>query len=274
VSTRDGAELPALGQGTWRMGESRARRADEVAALQLGIDLGMTLIDTAEMYADGGAEGVVGEAIAGRRDGLFLVSKVLPYNASRAGTIQAAERSLARLGTDRVDLYLLHWPGSHPLRDTLEAFERLVEQGKILHYGLSNFDVEELEAGERLPGGSAIGANQVLYNLERRGVERRLLPWCRERGVAVMAYSPLQQGRMHEGGALADVASRHGVTTGQVAIAWTLRLPGVVSIPKAGRPEHVRQNAAAGAIALTPEDLAELDRDYPPPSRDVPLETL
>jgi len=274
VTTRDGAALPALGQGTWTMGESRARRAEEVAALRLGIDLGMTLIDTAEMYAAGGAEEVVGEAIAGRRDDVFLVSKVLPDNASRAGTLRAAERSLERLRTDRIDLYLLHWPGSHPLRGTLAAFERLVEQGKILHYGVSNFDSDELSAAELLPGGPAIGANQVLYNLERRGAERRLFPWCRERDVAIMAYSPLEQGRLSERGALERVAARHGVTPTQVAVAWTLRLPQVVSIPKAGRREHVRQNAAAAEIELTADDLAELDRDYPAPSRDVPLETL
>jgi diketogulonate reductase-like aldo/keto reductase len=274
VRTRDGAELPALGQGTWMMGESAKHRGDEIAALALGIDLGMTLIDTAEMYADGGAEEIVAEAIDGRRDDIFLVSKVLPHNASLDGTLRAAERSLKRLRTDRLDLYLLHWPGSHPLADTFEAFERLVEQGKILHYGVSNFDVGEMESVETLPQGARAGANQVLYNLERRGVERNLFPWCRERGVAIMAYSPLEQGRLRDRRALEVVAARHGATVEQIAVAWTLRLPDVVSIPKASRPEHVHANAGSIEVELTAEDLALLDEAYPPPERDVPLQTL
>ncbi len=274
VRSRGGMELPALGQGTWMMGESRARRAREVAALRLGLDLGMTLIDTAEMYADGGAERVVAEAIAGRRDEVFLVSKVLPQNASRLGTPRAAEASLRRLGTDRLDLYLLHWAGPHPLGDTLEAFERLREKGKIRFYGVSNFDLHELEAAERLPGGAGVQANQVLYNLGRRGIERGVLPCCRKREVAVMAYSPFEQARLGERPALRRVARRHGVAPYQVALAWTLRLPELVSIPKASDPEHVRQNAAAGGLALSDEDLALLDGDFPPPERDVPLETL
>ncbi len=274
VRTRGGLALPALGQGTWMMGESRRRRGAEVAALRLGLDLGLTLIDTAEMYGSGGAEEVVAEAIEGRRDEVFLVSKVLPQNASRDGTIRAAEASLRRLRTDRIDLYLLHWPGPHPLAGTLEAFRRLVEQGKIGAYGVSNFDLDELERAERLPGGDALQVNQVLYNLTRRGIERRVLPWCEQRGVAIMAYSPFEQARLADRTALREVAGRHGATPYQVALAWTLTRPGVVSIPKATDPGHVRENAAALGIRLDEDDLARLDRDFPPPDEDVPLETL
>ena len=274
VRTRDGAEMPALGQGTWMMGERARRRAAEVSALRLGIDLGMTLIDTAEMYAEGGAEEVVAEAIEGRRDEIFLVSKVLPYNASKQGTLRAAERSLGRLRTDRLDLYLLHWPGSHSLQDTYEAFELLVEQGKIRHYGVSNFDLHRMEASEGLPAGRGVGVNQVLYNLRRRSIERQLLPWCAEREVAIMAYSPLEQGRMSRGGALSSVAKRHGATAHQIALAWVLRQPQLVAIPKASDLEHMRENVAAAEIELTAEDLAELDSGFPPPDRDVPLDML
>ena len=273
VATRSGLQLPAFGLGTWKMGAEPRRRAAEVAALRLGLDLGVTLIDTAELYADGGAEEIVAEAIAGRRDGVTVVSKVLPGNASRAGTIAAAERSLRRLRTDRIDLYLLHWPGDHPLAETLAAFISLRDAGKIRHYGVSNFDVAEMETSEALPGGPAVAANQVLYNLARRGIERTLLPWCAGRGVAVMAYSPLDQGNLRERPALARVAARHGVSPQTVAIAWTLRLPGMVTIPKAVRPEHVRACVAATALALEPADLAELDAAYPAPAREIPLET-
>jgi diketogulonate reductase-like aldo/keto reductase len=266
--------MPVLGQGTWRMGETRRDRRREVSTLRLGIELGLTLIDTAEMYADGGAEEVVADAISGRRDEVFLVSKVLPQNASRTGTIRAAEASLKRLRTDRIDLYLLHWPGAHPLEDTLDAFAQLRGDGKILHYGVSNFDVEEMQHAERIPAGERVAANQVIYNLLRRGSERRLLPWCAARGIPVMAYSPLAQGRLDRRRALETVASRRGASPAQVALAWTLRLPGVVSIPKASESAHVRDNAAAAAIRLTTEDLADLDRDYPCPDRDVPLEML
>ncbi len=270
--TRSGLELPVLGQGTWRMGEDPSRRTEEVAALTLGLDLGMNLIDTAEMYADGGAEIVTAEAIQGRRDEVVLVSKVLPQNASFAGTIRAAEASLERLRTDRLDLYLLHWSGSHPLDRTLEAFERLVEQGKILHYGVSNFDPTEMEQAEKLPGGSDIASNQVLYSIEKRGIEFRLLPWCREKKIAVMAYSPLEKGRLNADRTLEAVAGRHGCTPYQIALAWTLRDGGVVAVPKASNPDHVRENAAVGKIRLTPEDLAELDGAFPPPSKEVPLD--
>lgn len=272
VRTRTGARLPVLGQGTWKMGDNPARRREETAALRLGIDLGMTLIDTAELYGDGAAEELVADAMEGRREEVFLVSKVLPGNASLRGTVLAAERSLRRLRTDRIDLYLLHWEGPHPLQETLEAFDRLRASGKILHYGVSNIDLAGMEGSESMPGGDGIAANQVLYNLARRGPERRLIPWCRSRGIAVMAYSPLDQGRLHAN-ALAAVARRHRAAPASVAIAWLLGREGVVTIPKATSPDHVRANAAARAIRLSPSDLADLDAAFPTPDRDVPLET-
>jgi diketogulonate reductase-like aldo/keto reductase len=256
------------------MGESARRHASEVAALRLGFDLGMTLVDTAEMYGAGGAEKVVAEAMSGRRDEIFVVSKVLPENASLTGTIRACERSLQRLGTDRIDLYLLHWPGSHPLEETLEAFVRLHADGKVLHYGLSNFDADDTMAAEKLPDGSRVAADQVLYNLVRRGSERKLLPWCRSHGIVLMAYSPLEQGLLRRKRALARVARRHGVAAACVAIAWTIRDEGIVTIPKASSLEHVRENAAAARLRLTQGDLDELDRAFPAPSRDVPLAVL
>lgn len=272
VEARGGLRMPAFGLGTWRMGESRTRRADEVKAIQLAIDLGVTMIDTAEMYGD--AESVVGEALRGRRDGLYIVSKVLPHNASRRGTIQAAERSLAKLRIDCMDLYLLHWQGSHPLEDTLEAFEELIATGKTRHYGVSNFDADAMAELERLPFGSKVAVNQVMYNLARRGIERGLLPWCRTNKVAVMAYSPLDQGSLKPSAALKAVAARHGVTPECVAIAWTMRDPLIVSIPKAVKAEHLKANMAAATLTLTNEDLAELERAYPPPKRDVPLDIV
>ena len=274
IRTRTGAVMPNLGMGTWRMGENDAARRDEISALQHGIDLGLRLIDTAEMYGHGGAETVVAEAIAGRRDGIFVVSKVLPHNASYAGTLAACERSLKRLRIDRIDLYLLHWPGEHPVEETLRAFAELAEQGKIRHYGLSNFGLEELEHAERLSGGPRVAANQVLYNVERRGIERKLIPWCASRGIAVMAYSPLEQGRLRPDEGLRRVAVRHDASPAQVALAWTLRHDNVVSIPKAVRRAHVTANVKAADIVLTEEDLADIDRAFPPPRRDVPLETL
>ncbi len=274
VRARSGAVLPALGMGTWMMGEVPSRRRAEVAALRLGLDLGLSLVDTAEMYADGRAEEIVGEAMAGRRDEVFLVSKVLPHNASLEGTLAAARRSLRRLGTDHLDLYLLHWPGPHPLEQTLEAFQRLRRDGLIRHYGLSNFDADEMAAAAALPGGEGIAANQILYNLERRGPEQRLIPDCAARGVAVMAYSPLEQGRLPRTGALDVVARRHGVTPAQAALAWVLRLEGVVAIPKAADPQHVRDNAAAAGLRLDAADLARLDAAFPAPDGDLPLEML
>ena len=269
-----GEAVPVLGQGTWRMGENRARFADEVAALRLGLDLGATLIDTAEMYGDGGSERVVGEAVAGRRDGAFIVSKVLPCNASRAGTVAACERSLRNLGTDRIDLYLLHWIGSVPLAETVEAFEALKKAGKIRHWGVSNFDTDDMEELAALPQGGFCQTDQVLYNLTRRGPEFDLLPWCGRRGMPVMAYSPVEQGMLADNAALSAVAGRHDATAAQVALAWALRQDGVIAIPKASRPDHVRRNAAATDIALTAEDLSRLDRAFAPPRAKVPLEML
>lgn len=273
VTLPDGTAVPALGQGTWHMGADRSVAAAEAAALQLGLDLGLTLIDTAEMYAEGGAEEVVAEAIAGRRDEVFLVTKVYPHNASRRGLPQALERSLRRLRTDVVDLYLLHWRGSVPLADTVEAMERMRAAGKIRRWGVSNLDVDDLEElGPALPD---CAADQVLYNLENRGIEFDLIPFCRGRGMPVMAYTPLgQAGRMLRDAALGEVARRHGVTPAQVALAWTLRGEGVISIPKASTAAHVRLNAAARDIALTAEDESALDAAFPPPKRKRSLAML
>jgi diketogulonate reductase-like aldo/keto reductase len=263
-------EMPRLGQGTWHMGENHGRRAQEVAALRLGIELGMTLIDTAEMYGEGGAEEVVGEAIAGLREQVFLVSKVYPHNASRTGVSKACERSLKRLRVDSIDLYLLHWAGSTPIEETAEAFERLREAGKIRRWGVSNYDVDDMEA---VPPGCF--TDQVLYNLGTRGIEFDLLPWCRERRMQVMAYSPVGQGgRLLRNPALTQIAARYDATPAQIAIAWTLRDPAIVSIPKAADLEHVRQNAVAATVKLTAEDLAALDEAFPPPRRKQPLDIL
>jgi diketogulonate reductase-like aldo/keto reductase len=271
-----GSEMPVLGQGTWNMGEDPAARRDEVAALRLGLELGMTLIDTAEMYGEGGAEEVVGEAIAGRRDDVFIVSKVYPHNADSRGVQAACERSLRRLGTERIDLYLLHWRGNVPLAETLEAFVRLREQGKIGDFGVSNFDLDDMQEAAALPGGDLIATDQVLYNLTRRGIEWDLLPWCHERRMPVMAYSPLESNPQEQGSLLgnpqlAAVARRRGVTPAQVALAWVLRQEGVTVIPKAVRPQHVRENRAALDLKLTAEDLAQLDAGFPAPRRRQPL---
>lgn len=269
-----GHPIPVLGQGTWYMGEDSRDHAREVDALKLGLDLGMTLIDTAEMYADGGAETVVADAIAGRRDEVFLVSKVLPQNASRRGTVAACERSLKRLRTDRIDLYLLHWRGSPDFAETVEAFETLVRDGKIGHWGVSNFDLADMEELAAVPGGGAVQTNQLLYNLTRRGIEHDLKPWLRGRGIPIMAYSPIEQGRMLRHAGLRGVADRHGATPAQVALAWLLRQDGVIPIPKASSPQHVRENRAALDLTLTAEDLADLDRAFPPPRGPRPLEML
>ena len=262
--------MPRLGQGTWRMGEGQRPRAQEAAALRLGIDLGMTLIDTAEMYGDGAAEQVVADAIAGQRDRVFLVSKVYPHNASRAGVAAACARSLKRLRTDCLDLYLLHWRGGTPLAETVGGFEALREAGHIRAWGVSNFDVDDM--AELPPGCSA---NQVLYNVEARGIEFDLLPWSRAQGMPVMAYSPVGQGgALLRSRPLADIARRHDATPAQVAIAWTLRQAGVVPIPKAADNAHVGQNAAAATLRLTEQDLAEIDAAFPPPRRKQPLDML
>jgi len=261
----NGERVPAFGQGTWHMGEDRRRGAEEAAALTLGIELGLTLIDTAEMYGSGRAEEIVAEAAQGQRDQLFIVSKVLPYNASRKGTIEACERSLKRLKTDRIDLYLLHWRGSVPLAETLEALVRLQRDGKIRHHGVSNFDLDDMQEWVALSGGATVAANQILYNLQRRGPEWELIPWCRKRHIAIMAYTPLGQGRMLQNRALADIAARHNATPAQIALAWLLRQDGMMVIPKASRPEHVRENRGAVDVKLSADDLAALDRAFPPP---------
>ncbi|MCR0983021.1 aldo/keto reductase [Roseomonas populi] len=269
----DGTEVPSLGQGTWHMGERGSDRRAEADALRLGLDLGMTLIDTAEMYADGGAEEVVRDAIAGRREEVFLVSKVYPQNASRARMARSCEASLRRMGVEAIDLYLLHWRGGVPLAETVEAFERLIEAGKIRRWGVSNLDVDDLEElGAALPD---CATDQVLYNLEARGPEYDLLPFCRDHRMPVMAYSPVGQGgRMLGKPALREVAARHGTGPATIALAFTLRREGIIAIPKAADPAHVRQNAAAQEITLTEEDLRALDAAFPPPRRKQALAML
>jgi diketogulonate reductase-like aldo/keto reductase len=274
VKFRSGEAVPALGQGTWGMGEYAPRRAAEVAALRAGLDLGMTLIDTAEMYGDGEAEAVVGDAITGRRDEVFIVSKVLPSNATRQGTIAACERSLERLRTDRIDLYLLHWRGGTPLTETLDAFADLRAVGKIRFWGVSNLDVLDMKELLALPGGHEVETNQVLYNPTRRGIEFDLLPMCSEKSISIMAYSPIEQGRLLGKRELRDIAARHQATPAQVCLAWVLRRDDVMAIPKASDPAHVRENVAALDLELTPEDLALLDKAFPPPTRPQPLEML
>ncbi len=267
----DGGRIPVLGLGTWIMGESRNRAAAETAALKLGLELGLTLIDTAEMYGNGGAEEVVRAAIAGkRRDELFLVSKVLPQNASRKGTIRSCEASLKRLGTDYLDLYLLHWRGSVPVTETVAAFEELKAAGKIRRWGVSNFDLAEMTALD----GSAVATNQVLYNLSRRGIEWELLPWCRERQIPIMAYSPLEQGRILANKTLLRLARARGVSAAQLALAWVLSRDGVIAIPKASHPDHVREIRAALDLAPGAEELAALDSAFPPPQGRGELEML
>jgi diketogulonate reductase-like aldo/keto reductase len=271
-----GIDVPRLGQGAWRMGESRGRHAEELRALEVGIELGLTLIDTAEMYGNGGSEELVAGAIAGRRERVYLVSKVLPTNASRRGTIEACERSLARLRTDYLDLYLLHWRGGYALEETLAAFAELQQRGAIRHFGVSNFDCADLDEAWSLLHGAAIAANQVLYNLEERGVEWDLLPRCRERGVPIMAYSPLgsDSTRLRRHAALAKIAARHDATPSRIALAWLLRQANVIVIPKASSEAHVRDNRAALDLALTKDDLAELDRAFPPPTAAEPLSMI
>jgi diketogulonate reductase-like aldo/keto reductase len=273
VALPDGTEVPALGQGTWHMGERSSAAKAEVAALKLGIELGVTLIDTAEMYGNGRAEELVAEATAGQRDRLFIVSKVYPHNASRDGVPAACERSLKRLHTDRIDLYLLHWRGSHPLAETVAAFEQLRVAGKIRYWGVSNFDTGDMRELARLPDGAHCATNQVLYHVGSRGIEYDLLPWSEEHKVSLMAYSPVGQGgRLLQSRALEAVAKRHNATPAQIAVAWTMRHSNVISIPKASDPAHVRENAAAGDIVLTAEDLAAIDAGHPPPGRKQSLD--
>jgi diketogulonate reductase-like aldo/keto reductase len=256
------------------MGESAAARKEEIAALKLGLDLGMTLIDTAEMYGNGGAEEIVAEAVRGRRDECFIVSKVLPENSTKAGTVAACTRSLKRLKTDRIDLYLLHWRGGPKLKETLAGFQELIEAGAIRYWGVSNFDVGDMEELFGLSGGESCASNQVLYNLRRRGIEAGLLAWCRERAIPIMAYSPFEQGRLLRERVLTGVAIRHRATTAQIALAWILRHGDMMVIPKTSTAARVQENRAALDIELTERDLAELSKAFPAPKRQRPLELL
>jgi aldehyde reductase len=260
-----GESVPALGQGTWNIGDDPRKRAQEIASIRRGIELGLTLIDTAEMYGEGASEELVGEAIAGLRDEVFLVSKVYPHNASRRAMVKSCDASLKRLGVETIDLYLLHWQGAVPLAETVEAFEALQRAGKIRHWGVSNFDTEAMQQLWRTPGGPSAQTNQVLYNLGERGIEWDLRPWLRERGLPVMAYSPFDQGRLLRSAPLVSFAKKHGMTAGQVAIAWLLAQDGVIAIPKTGSAERVQENAAALARPLTAGELEELDRLFAPP---------
>jgi diketogulonate reductase-like aldo/keto reductase len=265
VTLKSGEKVPVL--GTWRMGERSSERAAELKAVQLGLELGIRLVDTAEMYGEGKAEEIVGEAMGRLREEIYLVSKVYPHNASRKGTIAACERSLKRLKTDRLDLYLLHWRGSHPLAETVEAFEALKKDGKIRNWGVSNLDAGDMDELAGVPGGKNCASNQVLYHLGSRGIEWQLLPQCQKSKIMVMAYSPLGQGPLLRKPALGKVAQKHGCDPAAVALAWVLRHPGVVTIPKATNPEHVRANIKAVDLKLDAEDLAALDAAFPPPKR-------
>jgi diketogulonate reductase-like aldo/keto reductase len=273
VELPSGQMMPVLGQGTWYLGERPAGRQSEIAALRTGLDLGMTMIDTAEMYGDGASEELVGEAITGRRAEVFLVDKVLPSNADRRGTVQACHRSLRRLRTDHIDLYLLHWRGRYPLAETVEAFADLVDAGDIGQWGVSNFDRSDmLELVEA--GGDSCATDQILYNLTRRGPEYDLLPWLRERRIPVMAYSPIEQGRLLGHPRIAEVAARYGATPAQVALAWLLRQEMIAAIPRSSDPDHTRENARARDVQLTEQDVAALDEVFPPPTGPRPLEML
>ena len=274
VTLPSGETVPALGQGTWNMGEHPAARADELATLRLGLDLGLTLIDTAEMYGEGQAEELVGEAVAGRRDAVFIVSKVYPHNASKNGTVAACERSLKRLKTDRIDLYLLHWSGAIPLSETMAALQGLKQAGKIRHYGVSNLDIADMRELWTIEAGRGIAVNQLLYNLTRRGIEWDLLPWLREHHVPLMAYSPIEQAALLRHAGLKDFAKRHGMTPAQAALAWLLANKDVIAIPKASHPERVRENHGALAIELSAAQLTELDKLFAPPKGPRPLEML
>jgi diketogulonate reductase-like aldo/keto reductase len=270
----DGTEVPVLGQGTWNMGEDAADAGREIASLRAGLDLGMTLIDTAEMYAEGGAEKISGEAIRGRREEVFLVSKVYPWNANRTGTIEACENSLSRLGTDRLDLYLLHWRGNHPLAETVEAFETLKASGKIGAWGVSNFDTDDMEELLAVPGGGNVAANQVLYNLSRRGIEFDLLPWCQRRNIPIMAYSPIERGRIVHHPEIIRIAKANQATPAQLALAFLTERDGVIAIPKTSNGARAAENRDAVSLDISDEDWAALDAAFPPPSRKKPLEML
>lgn len=274
VTLPSGEKIPALGQGTWNMGDNSATRAEEISALQLGLDLGLRLIDTAEMYGEGRSETLIGEALAGRRDQAFLVSKVYPHNASRKGVVAACERSLARLRTDCIDLYLLHWRGNIALRETLDAFIALQEAGKIRYFGVSNLDLDDMQEWTALPGGQAVATNQLLYNLGRRGIEWDLLPWLRGRRIPLMAYSPVEQARLLRNPKLIEFAKRHDMAPAQAALAWLIGQGDVIAIPKTGRRERVTENFGAVNVDLSAGQRAELDRLFPPPKKATPLEML
>jgi aldehyde reductase len=274
IALPGGERIPALGLGTWCIGDDPAARAEEIATLRLGLDLGALLIDTAEMYGNGRSEELVGEALRGRRDEAFVVSKVLPQNASRAGTKAACERSLRRLGTDRIDLYLLHWRGAVPLAETLAAFVELQQQGKIRHFGVSNLDLADMQELWSLAGGKHVATNQLLYNLSRRGIEFDLLPWLQYRHVPVMAYSPIEQGRLLKDAGLVGFARRHGITAAQAALAWLLHQDDVIVIPKTSNRERLRENLAAVEVQFSAAQLAELDKLFPAPTGPTPLEML
>jgi len=274
VTLNDGTNVPALGLGTWHMGEHRDRAVDEAAVLRMGLDLGMTLVDTAEMYGDGGAERVVGDAIAADRDRVFVVSKVYPHNATAKGTIVACDRSLARLRTDRIDLYLLHWRGRHPLAETVDAFERLRAAGKIVRWGVSNFDVGDIDELLALPDGNRCAANQVLYNLSQRGVEFELRERCSRNDIVIMAYSPFQQGDLLRNRKLATLAASLGMTAAQLAIAWLLAQSGTIAIPQSSNVDHVREFRAAADVRLSPDALKMIDAAFPPPRSARPLAML
>jgi len=274
VTLPSGEAVPVLGLGTWRYGEDRAARAEEIATVRLALELGMRLIDTAEMYGEGLSESLVGEAIAGRRDDAFIVTKVYPHNASRKGAVAACERSLKRLGTDRIDLYLLHWRGNVPFAETLEAFAALQDAGKIRHFGVSNLDLADMEEWSGEEGGEGVAANQLLYNLTRRGIEFDLLPWLRARRIPVMAYSPIEQARLLGNRKLVAFAREAGMTPSQAALAWLLAQEDVIAIPKTSRRDRLQENFAALEHRLSPAQLRELDRLFPPPTRAQPLEML
>ncbi|WP_445502926.1 aldo/keto reductase [Microvirga sp. G4-2] len=274
VTLPTGEVVPALGQGTWQMADMCGKRAQEFEALRLGVELGMTLIDTAEMYGEGAAEELIAEALGSERDRLFLVSKVYPHNASRRGVIEACKRSLKRLKTDHLDLYLLHWRGSVPLEETVAGFEELRRSGIIRHWGVSNFDTDDMEELFEIEGGANCATNQVLYNVTRRGPEYDLLPWMTERRMPLMAYSPIEQGRLPKAGILQTIGRHHGASPYQIALAWLLQKPGIIAIPKASSPAHVRDNQRALEIRLSPEELNAIDAEFPAPKRKRPLEMI
>lgn len=274
ITFPNGTEVPALGQGTWAMGEDAGHARAEIESLKAGIDLGMTLIDTAEMYGDGGAEEIVGQAIRGRRDEVFVVSKVYPWNASLKGTIEACERSLERLGTDRIDLYLLHWRGNYPLAETVAAFEMLKTSGKIGAWGVSNFDTDDMQELLGVPDGANVAANQVLYNLSRRGIEFDLLPWCQSRKIPIMAYSPIEQGNILHHPELIRIAKAYQATPAQLALAFLLERDGVIVIPKTSNAERAAENRDCVSLDITDEDWQALDAAFPPPAKKKPLEML